>query len=185
MAFERAFVAAGGHLMAGVDPTGWGGVIAGIGDHRQLELLVEAGLSPEMAIKVATSNGGMFLDPNHGFGTIAPDKAADLVVVRGDPSKGISAVRNVELVFKDGIAYDPTKLRAAAEGTVGEPQIVADAQSLVSPAGWSRRGLWSPTSRESAAARTASSTRPAAAPSPRARDLLCASRSSSCTPVGL
>lgn len=122
MEFERAFVAAGGHLMAGVDPTGWGGVIAGIGDHRELELLVEAGLSPEMAIKVATSNGAMLLDPTHSFGTIAPGKSADLVVVRGDPSKGISAVRNVELVFKDGIAYDPTKLRAATEGTVGEPR---------------------------------------------------------------
>jgi hypothetical protein len=122
MEFERAFVAAGGHLMAGVDPTGWGGVIAGIGDHRELELLVEAGLSPEMAIKVATSNGAIFLDPTHSFGTIAAGKSADLVVVRGDPSKSISAVRNVELVFKDGIAYNPTKLRAATEGTVGEPR---------------------------------------------------------------
>src|SRR5262249_33666133 len=46
MAFERAFVAAGGRLMAGVDPTGWGGVIAGSGDQRELELLVEAGLTP-------------------------------------------------------------------------------------------------------------------------------------------
>ncbi len=75
-----------------------------------------------MAIKVATSNGAMFLDPTHSFGTIAPGKSADLVVVRGDPSKGISAVRNVELVFRDGIAYDPRKLRAATEGTVGEPR---------------------------------------------------------------
>jgi len=44
MQFERAFVAAGGRLMAGVDPTGWGGVVAGFGDQRELELLVEAGL---------------------------------------------------------------------------------------------------------------------------------------------
>lgn len=184
MAFERAFVAAGGHLMAGVDPTGWGGVIAGIGDHRELELLVEAGLSPEMAIKVATSNGGMFLDPDQSFGTIAPGKSADLVVVRGDPSRSISAVRNVELVFKGGIAYDPTKLRAATEGTVGEPQILADAQSVDGPAGRNRRGLWPLTSRESAAARTSSSTPLAAAPFPAARDLLYGLRLSTGTPVG-
>jgi imidazolonepropionase-like amidohydrolase len=119
MEFERAFVAAGGQLMAGVDPTGWGGVIAGIGDHRNLELLVEAGLKPEMAIKVGTSNGAKLLDSKETFGTIAPGKSADLVIVRGNPSENISAVRNVELVFKDGIAYDPTKLRAATEGTVG------------------------------------------------------------------
>jgi imidazolonepropionase-like amidohydrolase len=122
MEFERAFVAAGGRLMAGVDPTGWGGVMAGVGDHRQLELLVEAGLSPEMAIKVATSNGATFLDPKNTFGTIAPGQSADLIVLRGDPSVRISAVRTVELVFKDGIAYDPAKLMAAAEGTVGEQQ---------------------------------------------------------------
>jgi imidazolonepropionase-like amidohydrolase len=120
MEFEKKFVAAGGHLMAGVDPTGWGGVIAGIGDHRNLELLVQAGLTPEVAIKVATSNGARFLDAKESFGIIAPGKAADLIVVRGNPSQNIAAVRNVELVLKNGVGYDPAKLRAAVEGTVGE-----------------------------------------------------------------
>ena len=97
-----------------------GGVIAGIGDHRNLELLVEAGLTPEVAIQAATSNGATFLDTADTFGTIAAGKAADLVVVRGNPSQKISAVRNVELVLKGGVGYDPVKLRAAVEGAIGE-----------------------------------------------------------------
>lgn len=118
MAFERAFVAAGGRLLAGVDPTGWGGVIAGFGDQRELELLVEAGFAPEAAIRIATSNGASFLW-NDEIGTIASGKRADLVVVRGNPSVEISDVRHVEIVFKDGIGYDPDALVDAARGAVG------------------------------------------------------------------
>jgi hypothetical protein len=118
MAFERAFVAAGGRLLAGVDPTGWGGVIAGFGDQRELELLVEAGFPAEKAIQIATANGASVLDEPH-IGTVAPGEQADLVVVRGDPVARMSDIRNVELVFKDGVAYDPALLLSAAEGHVG------------------------------------------------------------------
>src|SRR5581483_1742220 len=61
MDFEHAFVAAGGLLIAGLDPTGNGGVIAGFGDLREVELLVEAGFTPLEAIKIATFNGAKFL----------------------------------------------------------------------------------------------------------------------------
>jgi hypothetical protein len=54
MEFEREFVKAGGLLMAGADPTGWGGVIAGYSDQREVELLVESGFTPEQAIRIAT-----------------------------------------------------------------------------------------------------------------------------------
>ena len=117
MAFERAFLNAGGTLLAGSDPTRWGGILAGFGDQRGLELLVAAGLTPEIAVKVATSNGASFLD-DRSVGRIEPGRQADLVVVRGDAAKDISAVRNVELVFKDGIAYEPEQLLAAAAGTL-------------------------------------------------------------------
>lgn len=123
MQFERQFVAADGHLMAGVDPTGWGGVVAGSGDQRELELLVEEGLTPEQAIKVATANGAAFLGEQNTIRTVTVGKQADLVVVRRDPSAHISDVRNVELVFKDGVAYDPVMLIAAVEGTVGQVDI--------------------------------------------------------------
>ena len=46
MAFERAFVAAGGLLASGVDPTGIGGALAGYGDQRNYELFIEAGFTP-------------------------------------------------------------------------------------------------------------------------------------------
>jgi imidazolonepropionase-like amidohydrolase len=118
MAFERAFAAAGGRLMAGVDPTGWGGVVAGSGDQRELELLVEAGFSAEAAIKVATLNGATFLH-KHETGTIDRDRRADLVVVRGDPTLHISDVRNVELVMKEGVGYDPEALTNSVAGSIG------------------------------------------------------------------
>lgn len=119
MAFERAFVSAGGTLLAGADPTGWGAVVAGYGDQRGLELLVSAGFSPEQAIAIATSNGAKFLH-DRTMGRVAEGLQADLVVVQGNPSQQISDVRNVELVFKDGVAYDPEQLVAAAAGTLGE-----------------------------------------------------------------
>src|SRR5262249_28720429 len=70
MAFERAFAAAGGTLMAGADPTGWGAIVAGYGDENNLELLVAAGFSPEQAIQIATANGAAFLH-DRDVGTIA------------------------------------------------------------------------------------------------------------------
>ena len=59
--FEYAFSKAGGLLLAGLDPTGMGGVIAGFGDQREVELLVEAGFTPLEAIHIATANGAQFL----------------------------------------------------------------------------------------------------------------------------
>jgi hypothetical protein len=120
MEFERAFAAAGGRLMAGADPTGWGGLVAGFADQRQLELLVEAGFTPEAAIEVATRNGASFLNEHEDIGTVAVGRRADLVVVRGNPSARISDVKNVEIVFKDGVAYDPDALVASVAGTVGK-----------------------------------------------------------------
>ena len=61
MQFELAFFRAGGALLAGTDPTGYGGVVAGYANQRELELLVEAGLTPLEAIKVATLSGAQYL----------------------------------------------------------------------------------------------------------------------------
>jgi hypothetical protein len=116
--FERAFAAAGGRLMAGVDPTGWGGTIAGSGDQRELELLVEAGFSPEAAIRVATLNGAGFLH-KHEVGTIDRGQQADLVIVRGNPATRIADVRNVEMVMKGGVGYDPSALIESVAGSIG------------------------------------------------------------------
>ena len=119
MEFEHAFAQAGGLLLAGLDPTGMGGVIAGFGDQREVELLVEAGFTPVEAIHIATANGAQFLGELDRIGTIAPGKQADLAVIKGDPSKQIEDIENVETVFKDGVGYDSAKLIESVRGVVG------------------------------------------------------------------
>jgi hypothetical protein len=119
MEFERAFVAAGGTLLAGCDPTGIGGTLAGFGDQREVELLVEAGFTPAEAIHIQTENGAKFLGESHRIGTIAAGKQADLVVIHGDPTKTIADIEKVETVFKDGIGYDSAKLVDSVRALVG------------------------------------------------------------------
>jgi imidazolonepropionase-like amidohydrolase len=121
MQFERDFVKAGGVLMAGVDPTGGGGDLPGFGDQREVELLVEAGFTPAEAIHIATANGAEFLGLADKIGTLAQGKAADLIVIHGDPSTagGINDIEKVEIVFKDGVGYDSVKLIDSVRGTVG------------------------------------------------------------------
>ncbi|MFI5310402.1 MAG: amidohydrolase family protein [Gemmatimonadales bacterium] len=118
-ALEVAFVRAGGTLLVGTDPTGGGGVIPGYSNQRAVELLVESGLTPLEAIGVSTLNGATYLGRAARVGTIAVGKQADLVVVGGDPSARIEDIRNVELVFKQGVGYDPAKLIASVKGKVG------------------------------------------------------------------
>ncbi len=119
MAFEREFVAAGGLLTAGCDPTGYGGVVPGFGDQRNIELLVEAGFSPVEAIRIATLNGAIYMGKDASIGSIAPGKAADLVVLGANPAEKIENVEKVELVFKDGVGFDPAKLIQSVTELVG------------------------------------------------------------------
>ncbi|HYE16364.1 MAG TPA: amidohydrolase family protein [Pyrinomonadaceae bacterium] len=119
MDFERAFVRAGGLLIAGLDPTGNGGVVAGFGDLREVQLLVEAGFTPVEAIKIATLNGAKFLGEDARIGSVAPGKQADLMVVRGNPAVNIADLEKVEIVFKDGVGYDSEKLIQSVQGLVG------------------------------------------------------------------
>jgi len=120
LALERAFVAAGGLLLSGPDPTGRGDVLPGFGDQRGIELLVEAGFSPVEAIQIATLNGAIYLGRDKQIGSIAVGKNADLVVIKGDPSKRISDIENVEIVFKDGVGFDAQKLIDSVRGRYGQ-----------------------------------------------------------------
>jgi enamidase len=119
MALERAFARAGGTLVAGTDPTGSGGVVPGYSNHRQMELLVEAGFTPLEAISISTLHGAKYLGRDARIGTISVGKQADLVVVGGDPSATIADFRKVEIVFRHGVGYDPAKLIASVAGRVG------------------------------------------------------------------
>jgi Amidohydrolase family len=119
MDFEFAFAKAGGLLLGGPDPTGNGGVLPGFGDQREIELLVEAGFSPVEAIHVGTENGAEYLGQSDRIGTLAAGKQADLVLIKGDPSKNIDEIEDVETVFKAGIGYDSKKLIESVRGQVG------------------------------------------------------------------
>lgn len=120
LGLERQFVAAGGLLIAGPDPTGNGGVIPGFGDQRELELLVEAGFTPVEAIRIGTLNGAIYLGLQDRIGSIAPGKNADLMIVKGNPAANINDVENVVLVFKDGVGYDSAKLIQSVKGRFGQ-----------------------------------------------------------------
>jgi len=119
MAFERAFVAAGGLLMAGCDPTGDGHVIAGLGDQRGIVLLHEAGFSVPEAIRIATLNGATFLGRAGRIGSLAAGKQADIVLLDGDLTRDIHAIERPLLVFRNGTGYDSQAIYASLRGQVG------------------------------------------------------------------
>jgi len=119
MAWEKQFVEMGGKLMAGVDPTGAGRTIPGYADRHVLELLVEAGFSLPMAVKICSLNAAEYLGRDKEIGTIEEGKRADLVLIDGDIQKDIHAVRNTEIVFKNGIGYDSKKIFDSVKGMVG------------------------------------------------------------------
>jgi imidazolonepropionase-like amidohydrolase len=96
-----------------------GGIVAGYGDWREVELLVDAGFTPLEALKIASLNGAQFLGEQDHIGTLTPGKQADIVIIRGDPSTKIQDIENVEIVFKDGVGYDSKKLIDSVKGQVG------------------------------------------------------------------
>lgn len=119
MAFEKAFFDAGGLLVDGTDPTGNGGVVPDYSNAREVELLLEAGLTLPQAIQVSTLNGARFLGIDKDRGSIAAGKYADLTVLDGDPVKDPRDLHKVLFVFKDGVGYDSAKLVDSVRGDVG------------------------------------------------------------------
>ena len=106
-------------MAAGVDPTGNGGAIPGFGDQRNFELLIEAGFDPVQAIEIMTANGARILGEYDRLGSVSVGKRADLVVLRGDPIARPADIRNVTIVFKDGVGYDEPKILDSVKGIVG------------------------------------------------------------------
>ncbi len=119
IAYEKAFLEAGGLLAAGVDPTGNGGALPGYGDQRNFELLREGGFTPEQAVQVLSANGAKVLGVYDELGSIEVGKIADLAVMEGDLTTDASVIKRVVTVFKDGVGYDSEKLFAAVQGRVG------------------------------------------------------------------
>ncbi|HET8786521.1 MAG TPA: amidohydrolase family protein, partial [Candidatus Limnocylindrales bacterium] len=101
---------AGVPILAGTDAPN-PGTAHGASIHRELELLVKAGLTPTQALRAATSvPAKTFSLPDRG--RIAPGLRADLVLVNGDPTTDILATRNIVTVWKRGLAIDRDRYRA-------------------------------------------------------------------------
>ncbi|TBN06387.1 amidohydrolase [Hyunsoonleella flava] len=115
----KRFYDKGGKLMAGTDPTGAGRTVAGYANQRTIEILVEAGFPLEDVIKICTLNGATYLEQNKTIGTIEKGKIADMVLIDGDLRTDIKNIRNMEIVFKDGVGYDSKKLFESVKGKVG------------------------------------------------------------------
>jgi Amidohydrolase family len=101
--FVRRFTAAGGKIHSGSDPNH---VVPGYAVHAELEMLVEAGLTPLQALQTASINVAQAWGKEKDYGSIEKGKVADFFIVNGDPTKNISDTQNVEMVFIDGKKMD-------------------------------------------------------------------------------
>ena len=117
--FVKAVHDRGGLIVTGTDPV-IPILLPGYSLHRELQNLVEAGLSPLEAIRAATLNAAIATQLDSQKGTIAAGKIADLVIVEGNPDEDITAIGNTILVFKEGIPYLPEALRKSVEGQIGK-----------------------------------------------------------------
>ena len=106
--FVRKFVAAGGKIHSGSDPNH---VVPGYAVHAELQMLIEAGLTPEQAVRTASLNVAEAWGKQKDFGSVEAGKVADLILVSGDPLKNISDTQNVEMVFSEGKKIDTTLSR--------------------------------------------------------------------------
>lgn len=99
---------AGVPLVAGTDQ------LEGFTLHRELELYVQAGLTPARALQIATIDSARILATDQSLGSVTRGKLADLLLVRGDPVTNISDIRRIAMVIRSGAIYDPAVLYRAS-----------------------------------------------------------------------
>jgi len=87
------------------------GVFLGEGIHRELELLVEAGLTPLQAITLATKNAAVLIEAEKEWGTLSPGRLANFLVVDGRPDKDIKQTRNIEMLILEGKILNRERLK--------------------------------------------------------------------------
>lgn len=139
--FIRTFVAMGGKIQAGTDTVSGG--IPGLGLHQEMEMLVEAGLTPMQAIKSASRWSAELLEGRNGkrgparVGSLEKGNYADLIVLSDNPLQDIGNTQKIERVMKNGRwltpGYHPeyytfTRPSRSIAGATGVPEI-----SLISP----------------------------------------------------
>jgi Amidohydrolase family len=105
---------AGVRIIAGTDGAALGALVPGFGLQRELQLLVQSGLTPLQSLQAATINAAQALGKEHELGVVAQDSLADLVIVEGNPLANICNASKVSLVVKDGTLYKPDDLLGSA-----------------------------------------------------------------------
>jgi hypothetical protein len=109
---------AGIDIATGVDPDSPGYSVPGAGIHRELSLLVAAGLSPAEAVRAATMTSARILGPRAGTGELRQGGPADFFVVDGDPLARVEDLRRIRVVVRNGELLDPKELLAQAKRAV-------------------------------------------------------------------
>jgi hypothetical protein len=105
----REFHRRGVRVAIGTD-VGMPWITPGVSLHREMQLMVEAGIPPREVLLLATKNGAEGLKSAKKFGTIAPGMSADIVVLRADPTADIRNTRSIESVYREGRKFDPRAL---------------------------------------------------------------------------
>jgi hypothetical protein len=121
---------AGVPMLAGTD-VGNPFCFPGFSLHDELALLVESGVSPLGALQMATRNPAMFMDATDKYGSVTPEKIADLVLLDADPLKDIHNTTKISEVFLDGKEYD----RAALDQILASAEKSANAQQTLTMPG--------------------------------------------------
>jgi imidazolonepropionase-like amidohydrolase len=107
--FTRRLDQSGGLLIAGTDSPN-GATLPGWSLHQELELFVQAGITPIKAIQVATLNNAKIVHQDKELGTVETGKYADLVILDANPLEDIRHTRNIHRVIKNGRVLDPVVL---------------------------------------------------------------------------
>jgi imidazolonepropionase-like amidohydrolase len=106
-------------LIVGTDEPVYTTLLPGFAFHRELLALVHAGIPIVTVLKAATINGANALGVADKLGSIEPGKLADLFIIKGNPFEDIKVTRNIKLVIKGGVVYEPEILFKSAEGLIG------------------------------------------------------------------
>ena len=117
----RTLYEAGGEnlIVVGTDESVYTLLLPGFAYHRELLAMTYAGIPPAAVLKAATINGASALGVDDTLGSIEVGKHADMSIVKGNPLADIQAARNIRLVIKDGVLYNPAELLRSAEGKIG------------------------------------------------------------------
>ncbi len=113
--FIGQFARAGGKLMCGTDTSAHGWAVAGVGLHREMELLTQVGLNSMEAILATTRNPAEGYRVLDRLGTVEAGKLADLLILNADPLRDIRNTRKIEWVIQDGKVIDRSYHRAFSD----------------------------------------------------------------------